>query len=113
MTELGRGLINTQPDADSCQFDEGEVVCCEFVVAGGDTPTLLDLVEEPLDEITRAIQVRAKANWLLSIALWRNVGHAPCCLTSALIQSASYPRSASNIDWGCNPANSSGQSRLS
>lgn len=37
-------------------------------------PTLLDLVEEPLDEITRAIQVRAKANWLLSIALRWNIG---------------------------------------
>ena len=42
-----------------------------FVVAGGDTPTLLDLVEEPLDEITPAIQV---ANWFLSIALRWNIG---------------------------------------
>jgi hypothetical protein len=32
-----------QPDADSCQLDEGKVVGCEFVVAVGDIPTLLDL----------------------------------------------------------------------
>jgi len=38
----------------------------------GDTPTLLELVEEPLDEIAPAIQVRAKAHGLPSIAL--NIG---------------------------------------
>jgi hypothetical protein len=45
-----RGLINAQPDTDGCQFYEDEVAGCEFVVAGGDTPTPLDLVEEPLDK---------------------------------------------------------------
>jgi hypothetical protein len=29
------------------------MVGCEFVVAGVDTPTLIDLVEGPLDEIAR------------------------------------------------------------
>ena len=70
---LGRGLISAQPDADRCQLDEGEVIGSEFVVTGGDTPTLLDLVEEPLDEVARAIQVRAKTNRLFSIALRPNV----------------------------------------
>jgi hypothetical protein len=67
-------LISTQPDADSCQLDEGEVVGCKFAVAGGDTPTPLDLVEEPLDEITPAVQASAKTNWLLSSALRSNIG---------------------------------------
>ena len=31
-------------------------------------------VEEPLDEIAPAIEVRAKANWFLSIALAWNIG---------------------------------------
>ena len=57
---LAADFISTQPDADRCQLDEGEVVGCAFVIAGGVTPTLLDLVEEPLDEITPAIQVRGK-----------------------------------------------------
>ena len=35
---------------------------------------LLDLVEEPLDEIAPAMEVRAKANWFLSIALRWNIG---------------------------------------
>jgi hypothetical protein len=30
-----RGLINSEPDADSCRLEEGEVVGCEFVVMGG------------------------------------------------------------------------------
>src|SRR5664280_3135393 len=52
---LGRGLINTQPNADGRKFDKGKIIGCEPVVASGYTTTLLDLVEEPLDEITRAI----------------------------------------------------------
>ena len=55
-------------------MDEGEVVGRELVVASCDPPTLLDLVEEPLNEVARAVQVRAKANRLFSIALGRNVG---------------------------------------
>jgi hypothetical protein len=56
----GRGLTSTQPDADGCQLDEGAVAGCEFVVAGVDTPTLLDPVEKSLDETTRAIKLRAQ-----------------------------------------------------
>jgi hypothetical protein len=39
--------------------------------------------------------------------------HAPCSLVSALIQSASYPRSASSVDPGSNPAKRTEQRRLS
>lgn len=38
-------------------LDEGEV-CPRVVVAGGGRPTLPDLVEEPLDEVARAMQRR-------------------------------------------------------
>jgi hypothetical protein len=36
-----RGLPSAQPDADGCQFDEGEGMVREFVGSGGDTPALL------------------------------------------------------------------------
>jgi hypothetical protein len=39
-----------------------------------------------LDEIARAIQIRAKANRLFSIALRRMLAHVPGWLTGALIQ---------------------------
>jgi len=58
----GRGLISTKPNPDTCELDEGEIVGCEFIVACGDAPTLLDLVEEPLDQVTRSTEVRAKAD---------------------------------------------------
>jgi hypothetical protein len=38
-----------------------EVVGNELVVSRRDTPTLLDLVEEPFDESSRTIQIRAEA----------------------------------------------------
>jgi hypothetical protein len=40
---------------------------------GCDSPTVLDLVEEPLDQIARSIEIRAKADWLLAIAFWRDI----------------------------------------
>ena len=46
---LGRGLIGAQP-----VVDERRIVCGEFVVPCRDTSTLLDLVEEPFDEISRS-----------------------------------------------------------
>jgi hypothetical protein len=50
---LGRELINAQPKTDRSKLDEGEVVGCELVIAGGNTPALLDLIEEPLDQVVR------------------------------------------------------------
>jgi hypothetical protein len=51
---------------------------CEFVVSGRDTPTLLDLVEEPFNQVACAIKIRAgthdrpqlpgNAFWLAAIA---------------------------------------------
>src|SRR5437899_13053936 len=57
LIRLGRGLINTQPNADGCELDEGQIVGCQLVISGRDTPTLLDLVEEPFDQVARAVQI--------------------------------------------------------
>jgi hypothetical protein len=59
---LGRGLISTQPNADGCELDEGQIIGCQLVISSRDTPTLLDLVEEPFDQVARAVQVRAEAD---------------------------------------------------
>jgi hypothetical protein len=53
---------------------EGKVVCGEFVIPGGDTPALLDPVEEALDQIARPVQIWAKTDWVFTISLRRNVG---------------------------------------
>ena len=58
---LGRGLVNAQPQPDGCQLDECEVVGREFVIARRDPPTLLYLVEEPLDQLTGAKVVRQRS----------------------------------------------------
>ena len=55
------------------EFDERQIVRREFVVSGRDTPTLLDLVEEPFDQVPRAIQIRAEADRVFSILFGRNV----------------------------------------
>src|SRR5262244_2592795 len=60
------------------------IVGREFVVSGRDTSTLLDLVEKPFDQVARAIQ-----------------------------QSASYPRSTSNIVCGSKALRRAEHSRLS
>lgn len=54
---LGRGLINSQPQPDCCKLNEGEVIGREFVVGSRNATTLLDLVEEPLNQISGAIEV--------------------------------------------------------
>jgi hypothetical protein len=38
------------------------------------TPTLLDLIEEPLNQVTRAKQVRAEADRIFAIALRSDIG---------------------------------------
>src|SRR5262249_29175987 len=58
---LGRGLINAQPQPYGCKLDECEVVGSELVVAGCHTPTVLDLVEEPLDQVASTVKIRTEA----------------------------------------------------
>jgi hypothetical protein len=54
-------------------LDEREVVGRELVVAGCHAPTVLDLVEEPLDQIARSVEVRAEAERLFPLALWSDI----------------------------------------
>ena len=58
---LGRGLINAQPQAYGRKLDECKIVGREFVVAGCHTPTVLDLVEEPLDQVASPVKIRTEA----------------------------------------------------
>jgi hypothetical protein len=73
-SNLGRALINAQPNSNCCQLDEGEIIGCELVVAGRNPTTLLDLIKEPFDKITSAVEVRAEADRPLAVPFWRNVG---------------------------------------
>src|ERR1700760_4449455 len=49
-----------QPDADSGELDESEVVGVVLLVAGGDGSEMLKLVEEPLDQVAEPIEVLAE-----------------------------------------------------
>jgi hypothetical protein len=42
----------------------------ELVIARRDPPTLLDLIEEPLDQIPGAVKIRAEADRVVAIASW-------------------------------------------
>jgi hypothetical protein len=71
--DLGRGLISAQPNPNRSEFDEGKVVCGQFIISGGDAPALLDLIEEALHQIACPIQIWAKTDWVFAISLRRNV----------------------------------------
>ena len=59
---------------------EGQVVGRELVVARRDPPTLFNLIEEPFDQITGSVEIRAEADRLGAIASRRYVGpSAPLC----------------------------------
>jgi hypothetical protein len=46
-------------NADGCELDDGKEVDREFVIAGCSAPTLLNFVEESLDQVPRPIDARA------------------------------------------------------
>jgi hypothetical protein len=52
---------------------------------------LLDLVEKPLNQVSRTVEIRVKQIASLRFRFGGMFGHAPCSLASALIQSASSP----------------------
>jgi len=45
-------LISPYPESDRGKLDEVEVIGGELVTTGGNTPALLDLAKEPLDQVT-------------------------------------------------------------
>src|ERR1044072_528211 len=67
---LGRGLISAEPQASSRTLGS----CSEFVVACRNATTVLDLVEELLDLIPRAIEILAEADRNVAIGARWNVG---------------------------------------
>jgi hypothetical protein len=66
-------LINAQPLPDRCKLNKCEVVGRELVVAGCNTPTVLDLIKEPLDQISCSVKIGAEAKSLCSIPFRRNI----------------------------------------
>jgi hypothetical protein len=55
------GLLDARPSAYGCKLDECEVIARELVIAGCHAPTVLNLVEEPFDQIASPVKIRAKA----------------------------------------------------
>ena len=56
------------------QLDERQVIRGELVVASGNAPAMLDLVEDPLNAVACAVEVRAEADRLPTIAFRRDIG---------------------------------------
>ena len=67
-SSTGRGLIKTQPQAYGRKLDECKIVGGELIVAGCHTSIVLDLVEEPLDQVASAVEIRAEADRIATIA---------------------------------------------
>ena len=49
-----------KPEVNGSQLEHGEEVCGVFFVARGESPEVLDLVEEPFDTVARALKHRAE-----------------------------------------------------
>jgi hypothetical protein len=58
-------------------LNECEVVGGELVVARCDATTLFDLVEEAFNEVAGSVEIRTEADWLVAVALGRDVGLRP------------------------------------
>ena len=64
--------ISPEQDCDGGELDEALVVGQEFVVSGGDTAELLQLVEEALDEVAFLVEGLIVRPSLLSVRFGRN-----------------------------------------
>jgi hypothetical protein len=53
---------------------EGKVVGGQLVVARRNPTALLDLVEETLDPVTVAVEIRTEADRIVAIAFWWDIG---------------------------------------
>ena len=61
-------------------MDHGEEVGGELVVAGGDAAEVLQLGEEPFDEVTLSVEPLAEAGLPAAVALRRDVGRGALVL---------------------------------
>jgi hypothetical protein len=75
--ELGRRLISAQPQPQRGELDHGEKIGGELVIACGDAAEVLQLGEEPLDQIALAVEPLAEAGLPAPVALGM-LGVAPC-----------------------------------
>lgn len=57
-----------------------EEVRGKLVVAGGDATEVLQLGEEPLDQVALSVEVLAEAGFAAPVALWRDVGRSALIL---------------------------------
>lgn len=48
--------ISLKRDGYGSELDEAHVVCQELVIAGGYAPELIQLIEEPLDEVALPVE---------------------------------------------------------
>jgi hypothetical protein len=65
---LGRGLINgSQPQPDGFKLDKSKEIGGKLVVARRNPTTLFDLVEEPLDPVAGAGEMRAEADRIAAL----------------------------------------------
>jgi hypothetical protein len=61
-------------DSNRSEYEGGEEVARELIVACGDTAEMFDLVEEALDEVALSIEVRIDGSSDLDVALGGDVG---------------------------------------
>ena len=71
------------------QLDKGKVIGGKPVVARCNATTLFDPVEEPLDPVRVAVEMRAVADWVAAVLFGGDVGPTCIFMASSLIQSAS------------------------
>ena len=73
-------MSSVEPEHYANQHDCGKKSVCQLVVAGSDGAKLLELVEEPFDEIALAVEGEVGVAWLEAVGLGRTDG----CDASAL-----------------------------
>lgn len=75
---LGRGLISAGPQSSGGEQHGGEEVPGKLGEAGCDTAEVLELAEEPLDEVALAVEVSVDRALDLAIRLGGDVGLSAC-----------------------------------
>jgi hypothetical protein len=71
---FGQGLSSSEQDCNHGQLDPGKKIPGEFIIASGDSAELLELVEEPLDEIELAVKHEIARSRGLAVGLWGITG---------------------------------------
>jgi len=75
----GRRLITGQPDADAEELDDRKVVVGAVVVSGRYPSGVIELAEEPFDQIAIAVEERAEGGAALALPIGWDVGEGAGC----------------------------------